>query len=530
MDDSAQHSPTAELAIDKIDKAELIRAFQQKMPGYDPAIVAQVICDLLEQKPTTLDGQILRLTINDQTANLASYNVVGGNLIQTTINVVVISVPKSQDPIRSERVPHREPPTAEHPGVVKPSHDRVRRIISLVGSFFIALMIPLRASNQFQASQQPSLQTMTGDVNIVIAEFTQLNQQIPNQWNDQLMKDLDSLYGMSGFSRVKIQTNPSFISSTEAAQQLAQATNAHMVIYGDAQSSSEGAVVTLRFYVIDPHRINIGELINGEHQIGAQLRLSEADLLAGHSLLNLPDALILIEFTKALVYLGLEGTTNLDAALASIDKALDVAEIHPNIKGKEVLLLFAAVITTEQCEIEVDDQTACFARAQSYLDAILQLNPAYGRAYLAKATIFYTQGNLYQAMDYFNQAKALPNQPFGSYIKEKAIFGIGSICILQLQYVQRRLDKNLTSNSEVTRLANCALQAYQTLINRYDPARNDPILQELTAWAYYWQGVVYVEADQISAAQWSFEQAKLLTTNADLQQRVQQRLTQGAAK
>ena len=510
MDELAQHPATAKLAIDKIDKAELIRAFQQKMPGYDPAVVAQAICDLLEQKPTMIDGQALRLTINEQTANLASYNVVGGNLNQTTITVVM------PNPIESAYA-------------TKPNHGLTRRIIALILGF-IGLLLPLHASNQFQASQQPSSQSMTGEVNIVIAEFTQLNQQIPNQWNDLLAQDLDNLYGMSGFNRVKIQSDPRFIPSIEAAQQLAQATNAHMVIYGDAQSSSTGAVVTLRFYVIDPHRINIGELINGEHQIGAQLQLSEADLLAGHSLLDLPDALILIEFTKALVYVGLEGTTNLDAALASINQALAAAEIHPTIKGKEVLLLFAAVITTEQCALEVDDQTARFARAQRYLDAILQLNPAYDRAYLAKANIFYAQGNLFQAMEFFNQAKALPDQPFGSYIEEKATFGIGNVCTLQLQYVQQRLGGTVASNSEATKLANCALQAYQTLINRYDPARNDPILQEITAWAYYWQGVVYVEAGQISDAQWSFEQAKRLATNADLQKRVQQRLTQGAAK
>lgn len=507
MDESAQHPPTAELAI---DKAELIRAFQQKMPSHDPAVVAQAIYDLLEQKPTTLDGQALRLTINDQTANLASYNVVGGNLNQTNITVVMPNLIADSSP-------------------VKPKPSLTRRIIALVIGF-IGLLMTLRASDQFQASQQSSSQIMTGDVNIVIAEFTQLNQQVPNQWNDLLAQDLDNLYGMSSFNRVRIQANPSFIPSIEAAQQLAQATNAHMVIYGDAQSSSTGAVVTLRFYVIDPHRINIGELINGEHQIGAQLRLSEADLLAGHSLLDLPDALILIEFTKALVYLGLEGTTNLDAALASINQALAAAEIHPTIKGKEVLLLFAAVITTEQCALEVADQVACFARAQNYLDTILTLNPAYGRAYLAKANIFYTQGNLFQAIDYFNQAKALPDQPFGSYIEEKASFGIGNVCTLQLQHVQQRLGGSVASNSEATKLANCALQAYQTLINGYDPAQNDPILQELTAWAYYWQGVVYIEADQPSAAQWSFEQAKGLATNADLQQRVQQRLTQGAAK
>lgn len=507
MDELAQHPPTAELAI---DKAELIRAFQQKMSSYDPAVVAQAICDLLEQKPTTLDGQALRLTINDQTANLASYNVVGGNLNQTNITVVMPNLIVDSSP-------------------VKPKPGLARRIIALIIGF-IGLLMTLRASNQFQALQQTSVQPMTGDVNIVIAEFTQLNQQIPNQWNDLLAQDLDNLYGMSRFNRVRIQANPSFIPSIEAAQQLAQATNAHMVIYGDAQSSSTGAVVTLRFYVIDPHRINIGELINGEHQIGAQLRISEADLLAGHSLLDLPDALILIEFTKALVYLGLEGTTNLDAALTSIKQALAAAEIHPTINGKEVLLLFAAVITTEQCATEVADQVACFARAQSYLDTILKLNPAYGRAYLAKANIFYAQGNLYQAMDYFTQAKALPDQPFGSYIEEKATFGIGNVCTLQLQYVQQRLGGTVASNSEATKLANCALQAYQTLINNYDPAQNDPILQELTAWAYYWQGVVYVEAGQTNDAQWSFEQAKRLATNADLQQRVQQRLTQGAAK
>jgi tetratricopeptide (TPR) repeat protein len=97
-------------------------------------------------------------------------------------------------------------------------------------------------------------------------------------------------------------------------------------------------------------------------------------------------------------------------------------------EGQEILYLFGAHISRLQ-----GDRVP----AQEYIDEALRLNPNYGRAYIAQAHLYYDEGNLYQAIEYFEKAKQLPDQPFGAFINEKADFGIGNSCWVQLQYVNQ---------------------------------------------------------------------------------------------
>ena len=97
------------------------------------------------------------------------------------------------------------------------------------------------------------------------------------------------------------------------------------------------------------------------------------------------------------------------------------------------MYLFASDIARRQSNL--DD-------AQEYLDEALRLNKNYGRGYIAQANIYYDQGNLFKAIEFYERAKQLPDQPFGAYIVEKASLGIGQSCWVQFQYVNQNEDSD----------------------------------------------------------------------------------------
>ena len=73
--------------------AALIATFQDKLPTYDPAAVATAIQHALAQRPATLNGAPVTITMNGDTyahqANLAIGNQVGGNLVQVTVTIPI---------------------------------------------------------------------------------------------------------------------------------------------------------------------------------------------------------------------------------------------------------------------------------------------------------------------------------------------------------------------------------------------------------------------------------------------------------
>ncbi|GAA5531281.1 hypothetical protein [Herpetosiphon gulosus] len=73
--------------------AALIAAFQDKLPTYDPAAVATAIQHALAQRPATLNGAPVTITMDGDTqahqANLAIGNQVGGNLVQVTVTIPI---------------------------------------------------------------------------------------------------------------------------------------------------------------------------------------------------------------------------------------------------------------------------------------------------------------------------------------------------------------------------------------------------------------------------------------------------------
>ena len=73
--------------------AALIAAFQDKLPTYDPAAVATAVQHALAQRPATLNGAPVTITMDSDThahqANLAIGNQVGGHLVQVTVTIPI---------------------------------------------------------------------------------------------------------------------------------------------------------------------------------------------------------------------------------------------------------------------------------------------------------------------------------------------------------------------------------------------------------------------------------------------------------
>lgn len=361
---------------------------------------------------------------------------------------------------------------------------------------------------------------MTGDFNIAVAEFAEtgrasLDVRIAPAVSQRIFSFLEGQYQLSSFEDVQVaHSKIGVIHSAEEAKALAQRINADVVIYGDVTVLDDQARIAPRIYVAKSHRANVGE-VGGQHQLNAPIDFSVVELLqsSGEGIGSVEQrAAVLVEFTKALVYLAAD-----DLVLGSeaIESALAQSEPLGDFEGKEVLYLFASEMARRRGDFEA---------AQLPLDEALRLNETYGRAYIARANVYYDQGNLFQARTFYERALVMEDQPFGAYITEKASLGLGHTCSVQYQHVRRTVG---STDSAAVELANCALTNYQRVIDSYSN-QNDPEqgLVDMTAWAYYGAGIIYQEAGQPETARPLYEQALGLSDDPDLVERAQRRLSE----
>jgi tetratricopeptide (TPR) repeat protein len=357
-------------------------------------------------------------------------------------------------------------------------------------------------------TQQPRV--MTGDFNIAVAEFAPKGDasEIAPIVSQRIFSFLDGQYLLSSFQEVQVEHNKiGIVSGAEEAATLAEKINAHLVIYGDVTVINDQVLITPQFYVVESHKANVGEL-NGEHKLAAPISLPVKDLVEPTSeVLKAMEqnTTILTEFTKALVYLTAGKPGDLTLAKESINKAISEAESFDDFIGKEVLYLFASDIARRQGNL--DD-------AQEHLDEALDLNKNYGRGYIAQANIYYDQGNLFKAIEFYEKARQLPDQPFGAYIVEKASLGIGQSCWVQFQYVNQNEGADQSDSYE---LAKCILENCQKVVDSYvirdDP---EPILQGMAAWAYYDSGTIYQSWGELQEARNFYEQALNISKDPEL--------------
>lgn len=368
----------------------------------------------------------------------------------------------------------------------------------------------------YYLSQQPEY--MTGDFNIAVAEFVQTGDGngVAPIVSQRISGFLDGQYNQSSFEDVQVAHNRiGAIANAQEAKALAQKINAHLVIYGDVAVIDDQVLVTPQFYVVEVHQSDVGE-VNGEHKLAARISFPKDDLVntSEEALETMQQsAAILTEFTKALVYLTAGTPGDLKLAETSIKNAIAESEDYGPFEGKEILYLFASDIARRQKDLNT---------AQIYIEEAMHLNDNYGRAYIAQANIYYDQGNLYEAINHYEQAKKLTDQPFGAYITEKASLGIGNSCNVQYQHIRRNDE---VDEMTATALANCALDNYQIVINSYSQqAKPEFSLKEMAALAHYGSGIIYQEADQSPDAQQAYENVLNLTQNSYLLSRAQSRL------
>lgn len=365
-------------------------------------------------------------------------------------------------------------------------------------------------------SQQPRI--MTGDFNIAVAEFAPKGDanDIAPIVSQRIFSFLDGQYLLSSFQDVQVEHDKiGIVAGAEDARALARKINAHLVIYGVVTVINDQVLVMPQFYVVESHQADVSE-VNGEHKLAAPISLLVKDLVntSSESLKIMEqNTTILTEFTKALVYLAARKPSDLILARESINKSIAEADRYGDFIGKEVLYLFASDIARRQNSPN---------DAQEYINEAFRLNKNYGRGFIAQANIYYDEGNLYKAIEYYEKARQLPNQPLGAYIVEKASLGIGHSCWVQFQYVYQNEG---TAQSDSYELAKCTLDNCQKVIDSYvlqhDP---EPILQELAAWAYFDSGTIYQNWGQVEHAQKMYQQVLTISKDPDLIRRAKARL------
>lgn len=340
-------------------------------------------------------------------------------------------------------------------------------------------------------AQKPEV--MTGDFNIAIAQFYELNAQgkeTPTKLSSKISQELtgflkkefgDKVVGV----RIEVAHDrmPIIPADGHNAAQLATDVHANLVIYGSVDSLDNQAEFSPRFYVAErPEQSDMNEL-TGSSLLDATIDFDPSTLTSQktvHAVMQ-SRAAILVNFTRGLIYLSQyfsnEDNEDLSKAADAFQRAIKEVKPDQPFEGQEVLYLFAATIARLQKNFE---------QSLANIDQALRLNKDYARAYIARGLIYYEQamraaydnGKFQQALTEYNYALNAQDQPEGAYIREKAQIAIGNVYTM------------LAQNTQNVELYAQALHAYQQGVGPYEKTRNTA-LQHLAGAGYYGLGVVY---------------------------------------
>jgi tetratricopeptide (TPR) repeat protein len=356
---------------------------------------------------------------------------------------------------------------------------------------------------------------MRGEFNVAVAAFKQIPEDaapVATSASQMIYDFLESEYDLSSFEDVEVRHGGvGVIAEAPEARALAEAINAHLVIYGTVTVVGDDALLSPKFFVAETFRADVGEL-NGQHQLALPVAFNVQDLIDYESAPNeklRQKTAILTAFTKALAYLAAD---DLPLARDSIGTALAEAERYGEFEGQEVLYLFAS---------DISRRSEAFEAAQAYLDQALDLNPNYARAYVAQANIYYDQDNLAQAFAAYQQALDIEDRAYGALIVEKANLGLGNIYVYQYAAAS---ENAAAAPSELAALADLALAHYRVVLDAYEAAhsagaarsggaRPQRRLRELAAQAAYFTGVVHEQQGDMAAARDAYRQARDLSAS-----------------
>ncbi len=374
--------------------------------------------------------------------------------------------------------------------------------------FLVAVTVALGvAVYVYWRLQQPAV--MDGDFNIAVATLDQSSISDSPAYGEiigkQLANFLNGEYLTSDFGNVQVtHKNIGVVADAGQAEKLAKKVNADLVVFGHILASEKKVTLSPVFFVRHPlYRVDISDL-NGEHTFTYPIVFKPDELLAWDSTSNAilrQKVVVISEFLKGLRYLFLE---DIERAQSAFDSAIQYAE-NDNFEGKEVLFIFASRSALLAGNYE---------KAHRYVDEALTLNPAYARAYIAKANIFYLQGSFLESYLFYFDATQATDQPYGSFIIEKAYLGLGNL----------HLDSFLSGTAPADQIQE-AKRYYQLVIDLFTQEQNpNPYLRELTANAYFHLGRAYTAEDAPEKAREAYNLALQLTEDSRLQSQIEEHL------
>lgn len=356
--------------------------------------------------------------------------------------------------------------------------------------------------------------------NIVVAQFQEngADSEIAQAYSTDLHDYLLNQYQLSAIgSQVSVQhVAHTIIHDQKDVRWLVDTTNGDIVIFGTVLRAGNQLQITPQFYVGEGFRMDAAEMV-GQQSLGSP------EVYSGDEILNKAATLrdktrIIVEFTIGLSYLS---TNHPKLADKAIDDAIHYADKHDYFAGKEVIYMFAAVTSTILGDYD---------HAEQHIQQALDVNPSFGRAYIAMGNIYYSradqerqanrmdlaQEDFSTALGYYQRALDMRAQTDSAFVYDKAHLSVGNVYAFEYQ---------IASAEDQGRYAEQAFRHYQMVIDDYRESGDDG-LHELAANAYYSISIIYQGQQQYSAARSAIQQALAITDDPNLSDRAERRLVQ----
>lgn len=295
-----------------------------------------------------------------------------------------------------------------------------RQVLAVVA---VVLAVAALAGAAIWNSRQP--RRMDGEFNVAVAQVKLAADDENAVYGPIITQQITSILNqeLDSFSEdVQVSDhNMGVVNDTRDAERLADRANAHVVVYGEAEVFNETVRFTPHFYVNDTAHAAMFE-VNGSDFLEDAIVVDKSSLEQEppDTRLIAARAALLVDFTRALVYLAFD---NLPSAAAEIESAVRRAETDDwiaGLSGYEVIYLYASQIARLG-----GDLPAAEAYAQRALDVS---DDAYARGYIALGNILYDEGNLAAAYEAYQNAMALPAAP-EDLIDAKASLGLGNLAL-----------------------------------------------------------------------------------------------------
>lgn len=260
----------------------------------------------------------------------------------------------------------------------------------------------------------------TGDFNIAVADFvengvTATTLQVGAVFGQSLNDALENEYTASKSGDVAVvHQHVGVIEDASAAAGLVRA-GFQIVIYGSVDGIGDQLNVRTKFLVADAFRNDMGE-ITGAHDFAFPLTMHPDEIFTLTPTLA-QRASLLVDLIQGVHYAAQD---RLEEAAVALAQAAHESEPLGAFEGREVIYLFASDVARRRNQPDEAERLALMA---------LDLNPNYGRGYIALANSVFIRGDSYlaEAQSLYEQALTLPDQPHSAYIVEKAHLGLGQV-------------------------------------------------------------------------------------------------------